>query len=399
MNLSVRVPGFLPTINGLHFTNSFPAGFGPDYTFKVLGQTITLGDASNGLCGGMVYTVKDLFDTGLLPPADTALPAEGSPLFNYLVARLTRSFDEDDVNQYLSWIQMSDHDTGLGGIVVAHGLAWHEISEEWPKIKGDLDAGRLSPLGLVHGQEPPTVGFFTGMQDLGRCHQVLAWGYDLNGSSLTLRIYDPDSISDQNTITLDIGNPGHTTPISVSTWSEGSYRGFFRTHYAYHDPRRPVSAAFLVTVVNSPGITSAGPIRPTRENRTWIDAAGNPLVRFTGHVHDWSSPLTISAAEAGKEILQLNLTVVTGDDDLRGGNSPHDNCDVILTLRPGRAYTLSNINQGKHWNNGETHTVALALPAGTKAGDITGLTLHTQFGGGIGGDNWNVNRVSLQATL
>jgi hypothetical protein len=264
----MRVPDFLPTINGLKFTNSWPPGTGPDYTFSVLGQTIKLGDASNGLCGGMVYTVKDLFDTGLLPPADTVLPADGSPLFNYIVARLTQSFDEDDVNQYLSWIQMSDHDT-----LLAHGLAWHEISEEWPKIKSDLDAGILSPLGLVHGQEPPTVGFFTGIQDLGSCHQVLAWGYDLNGSSLTIHIYDPDDIGDQNTITLDIANPAHTTPITVSNHN-GAFRGFFRTHYAYHDPRTPVSAALIATVVSSPGITSAGSIPSKQVWSVWADLGG-----------------------------------------------------------------------------------------------------------------------------
>ena len=250
---SVRVPLFQATRNGLHFTNSWPSE--PDYTLSVLGQNITLGDASNGLCGGMVYTVNDLFQTLLLPPSDTVNPADGTPLFNYIVARLTNSFDEADVNQYLSWIQMSDHDTGI-----AHGLAWHEITEEWPKIQGDLDAGVPSPLGLVHGQEPPTVGFFTGMQDLGNCHQVLAWGYDLDGTSLTIHIYDPDNIGDGNTIALDIGSPGHTTPIAVSNNPSGFFRGFFRTHYEYHDPRTPASGAFIGTVVTSPGITSAGPI-------------------------------------------------------------------------------------------------------------------------------------------
>jgi hypothetical protein len=255
-SMKVRVPDFLPTINGLHFTNNWPHE--PDYALSVLGQTIKFGDASNGLCGGMVYTVKDLFDTGLLPPADIVNPADGSQLFNYLVARLTNSFDENDVNQYLSWIQMSNHDTW-----VAHGLAWHEIIEEWPKIKSDLDAGRLSPLGLVHGQEPPTIGFFTGLQDLGNCHQVLAWGYDLDGSSLTIHIYDPDNTVDENTITLDTGNPAHTTPITVSNNGPGFLRGFFRTHYYYHDPRTPVSAALVATVVSSPGISSAGLVKRT----------------------------------------------------------------------------------------------------------------------------------------
>ena len=261
----------MPSRNGLHFTNSWPSE--PDYTISVLGHTITLGDASNGLCGGMAYAVNDLFLTRLLPPADTTIPAEGTPLFNYLVARLTNSFDESDVNQYLSWIQMSNHDTTVLGEVIAHGLAWHEITEEWPKVRSDLDSGRPSPLGLVSGHEPPAVGFFTGMQDLGKCHQVLAWGYDLDGTNLTIYIYDPDFTGhdnftgndypgNDNTIMLDIGNPGHTTPISVSNWSAGTYRGFFHTHYQYHDPRTPASGSFIGTVVTSPGITSPGIVRP-----------------------------------------------------------------------------------------------------------------------------------------
>jgi hypothetical protein len=258
----VRVPGFLPSVNGLHFANNWPPNT-PDYTLGFQGQTVTVGDANNGLCGGMVYTVKDLFDTGFLPPTNVSPPPAGSALFNYIVVRLTGSFDWDDVNQYLSWIQMSDHDTGFdtpfGHVVTARGLAWHEITEEWQqKIKPDLDASRLCPLGLVAGQEPSTVGFFIGLKDLGNCHQVLAYGYDLQGSQLKIQIYDPDSPNDNNAcITLDISNPQHTTPLSVSGSSQ--YRGFFRTHYTYHDPRTPDSAAFVATVVSSPGITSPGP--------------------------------------------------------------------------------------------------------------------------------------------
>ncbi len=390
---SVRVLGFNPTTSGLHFTNSWPHGI-PDYTFSVLGQTVKLGDASNGLCGGMAYTVRDLFQTGLLPPADTTQPAGGSALFNYIVARLTNSFDEDDVNQYLSWIQMTDNNTVLG-----NGLAWHEINEEWPKIKADLDANLLSPLGLVHGQEPPTVGFFTGIQDLGGCHQVVAWGYDLDGSSLKIFIYDPDFTGDNNTITLNIGNPDNTTPIAVSNWPSGTFRGFFKTHYSYHDPRTPASGAFIQTVVTSPGIGSAGPIRPTWTDRTWVNVSGNPIVRFTGSVHDWSTAVSAASADKGKEILQLRAIIQTGGDDLRGGTGPTDNCDAILKFASGASITIQNINDNAHWNNGETHTAALPLPAGSRAGDITQLTLHTQFGGGLSGDNWNVNNVQLIASL
>jgi len=251
--VSVRVPEFLPSRNGFQFTNSWPSE--PNYTLDLLGQQVTLGNASMGLCGGMAYTVNDLYQTRLLPPAATTNPAEGTPLFNYIVARLTNSFDPADVTHYLSWIQMSDGDDFFG-----HGLAWHEITEEWPLIMQDLNSGVPAALGLVAGQQPPVLGFLSGISNLGSCHQVLAWGYDLNGSDLTIHVYDPDYLGDDNTISLNIGNPTQATPIAVSNNAPGRYRGFFRTNYQYRDPRTPVSGAFIETVVTSPGITTGGPI-------------------------------------------------------------------------------------------------------------------------------------------
>jgi hypothetical protein len=32
------------------------------------------------------------------------------------------------------------------------------------------------------------------------------------------------------------------------------------------------------------------------------------------------------------------------------------------------------------------------LPADLKVSEITGVTISTQFGGGLSGDNWNVDR-------
>jgi hypothetical protein len=281
----VRVFGFDPTINGLHFLNSFPTGI-PDYTLNLLGVAVKLGDASNGLCGGFVYTVMDCFNAGLLPPPLDDVPGAGSPLFNYLVARLTNSFDEDDVNQYLSWIQMSDGDGLLG-----NGISTHEINEEWPKIKADLDSNKLSPLGLVSGHEPPAVGFLTGFQDLGNCHQVLAWGYDLDEAQLTIHIYDPDYYGKTNTIVLYLNHVGAKTPITVSNWKENTYRGFFRTHYTFNDPRTPTSAAFIVTVVTSPGIQTGGPVpRPLAPGEAFVLPDAGPGFFTTGSDgHLWAN--------------------------------------------------------------------------------------------------------------
>jgi hypothetical protein len=72
--MPVFVRGFKPSIDGLHFLNNFPHV--PDYMLNILGQSVSVGDAHNGLCGGMVYTVIDLFEANLLPPPDTVPPAD-----------------------------------------------------------------------------------------------------------------------------------------------------------------------------------------------------------------------------------------------------------------------------------------------------------------------------------
>jgi hypothetical protein len=112
---------------------------------------------------------------------------------------------------------------------------------------------------------------------------------DLDGTSLTIYIYDPDYIGDDNTITLDTGNPAHTTPVTISNNPSGFFRGFFRTHYEYHDPRTPICCELVgESVVTSSGIiafvqTEGIPAPAYQEN---IDR----LVVFTtesdGRLHD-----------------------------------------------------------------------------------------------------------------
>jgi hypothetical protein len=72
---------------------------------------------------------------------------------------------------------------------------------------------------------------------------------------------------------------------------------------------------------------------------------------------------------------------------------------TTLHLSNGTRLSFSNINSGAYWNNGERRAVQLPVPTGTEAADLRGVTLHTQFGGGNGGDNWNVDQVILEATL
>src|SRR5829696_6419850 len=88
-----------------------------------------------------------------------------------------------------------------GDLAMVHGRAWRMIRLEWPAIRGDLDRGTLCPLGLVKAKSRDP-------RDLGANHQVLAWDYDLAGTRLTLRLYDPNHPDDDEvTLSLDTGRP------------------------------------------------------------------------------------------------------------------------------------------------------------------------------------------------
>jgi len=131
----------------------------------------------------------------------------------------------------------------------------------------------------------------------------------------------------------------------------------------------------------------------------WLDKSGGPLIRFTGSVHDLTVPVP-GGQDIGKGVAALDLIISTGNDDLRGGGSAGDNCNVTIALSNGKSIVVNNANHGQSWNNWTDHTVSLPIPAGgLKGGMVQSVKLHTGFGGGIGGDNWNVQRIQLKATL
>ena len=233
---SARVAGFTPSVNGLHFTNSFPQE--PDLSVELPGGgSLAIGDASNGLCGGMVFTVRDVFQTpGTAPVPDTAQPAPGTALFRYIVDRLIASFDVPGLGflKYYDWMILPDGDSGWPPLISRRGVAWKTIEEEWlARIRPELDAGRLCCLGLV------TVAS-VNPGDLGKNHQVLAYGYQLDAAQdLQLLIYDPNTEparADDVRITLNLSDPERATRIDHNVGIAGPIRGFFRVDYRYEDP-------------------------------------------------------------------------------------------------------------------------------------------------------------------
>jgi hypothetical protein len=228
-SITRQMTKFRPSKHGFRFKNKFT---GPTYLDTIFGR-FKAGDASEGLCGGMVFSALDYFNEGISIPTVKDLPAH-KELYDYVFKRLIESFDVP--NGPLKYIQLMHPKypdaKKLGGIfgLIPVGRAWRMIREEWPKIKEKLDDGEPCPLGLILIKS-------TNVMKLGENHQVLAYGYDLIDDELTLYIYDPNNPENDNvTLSLKIGNPERKIKISCSH-HEKVYC-FFMEHYTFSEPPR-----------------------------------------------------------------------------------------------------------------------------------------------------------------
>jgi len=180
----------------------------------------------------MVFSVRDYFECGRVPPPDTRPPAPDTPLFKYLVARLLSSFSLPiGVLRYIELMSNLLPDSGSELSVAGIGpgsRAKVMLDREWPRIRADIANGRLSTLGLIKVKS-------SDPSDIGKNHQVLAYGFDLDGTDLTLHLYDPNyPDNDQVTLALSTASSEAPTPITYSP-AENVYC-FFRTRYVAHEP-------------------------------------------------------------------------------------------------------------------------------------------------------------------
>ena len=85
------------------------------------------------------------------------------------------------------------------------GAARRSREVEWPKIRADIDAGRLAMVGLV--RETSRNPF-----ELTKNHQVAGWAYDIVGETITLRLYEPNwPDRDDVTVTIEGGHLRQST--------------------------------------------------------------------------------------------------------------------------------------------------------------------------------------------
>ena len=228
-----QLTGFVPKQHGFRFANAFPSV--PDITIPIPFGRVEFGDASDGLCGGMVFSALDYF-LAKRPIPSAATPPTTGMLFDTFVRRLLNSFNLPlGILNYIVLMHPDypdgETETRLSGNRFApHGRAWQTIRVEWPIIKQILDAGQPCPIGLVRVKT-------TDLSKLGQNHQVLATGYDVSDDLLTLFIYDPNYPGRDNlTLTMSLAAPEQATPITYSAPDNLPVFAFFHINYKFRSP-------------------------------------------------------------------------------------------------------------------------------------------------------------------
>jgi hypothetical protein len=174
----------------------------------------------------MAFVVRDYYEAKQAVPPDTDPnpPAPDTPLYKFIVHRLLDSFNLPfGLGRYLELMQPAFPDVGPGfGLP---GRASVMVRDEWPHIKSDLDAGILVPLGLVKvkSSKPP---------DLCKNHQVLAYGYDVDGTDVTIWLYDPNyTNNDGVNLKFSIASIQVPVPVVYTPADAEGVNCFFRTPY------------------------------------------------------------------------------------------------------------------------------------------------------------------------
>ena len=169
------VPGFLPSRHGLRFANFWAAGPARQWDLGLV--HVGIGNPSRGLCGGMAFVVRDRFERGEEAPAEGSPPAARTPLFRSIVDRQFDSFGRFWTVPLRFWT--------ASALFGERRRLRGSVQRAWPRIRRDIDQGRLSPVGLVReaGWNP----LATGMG-----HQVLGYRYEVSPQRIAIGVYDPN---------------------------------------------------------------------------------------------------------------------------------------------------------------------------------------------------------------
>ncbi|WP_374012682.1 hypothetical protein [Pseudoxanthomonas koreensis] len=347
-----RMTGFDPARHGFAFVNSFDNDVVRELDIR-----------TKGLCGGMTYAALDYYNARAPIPRQTHRPAVNTKLHDFIYDRQVNSI-ADNADK---WAELGFNPFGArNGEFFNWGLQGFN-GGRLQELRAKIDRGQPVPLGLWH---------YDGHS--GGDHQVLAIGYDTGRytgdlgryrEDLKIFIYDPNYPNETKVLVPDLRRGGYRYQDEDKLWLTYFVDGKYR---ASRPPAPEV-------------VQGAVPVRPS------ASASARPAVRATKP--GTQLPAKTPAA-TGLTTRELLLTIHTGNDDLRGGS---DNADVMIRVRGLPPVQQRNINGGRRWLGNYDQTVRIALPRAVPLEDLTELSLVTRFGGGIGGDNWNVDAVRVVA--
>ena len=203
---SRSVAGFLPSRHGFRFANRWPAG--PAFEWRLRYLRIGIGEVGEGLCGGMCFGTADRFLRGEPAPEVATAPEPGTDLFREIARRQLDSLELGLVPLRF-WAAAARVRTGRWTV--------HDQVREWRSARADIDAGLPAMLGLVRSA---AVNPFS----LTHNHQVLAFAYEADAGSATIKVYDPNYPGrDDVELRLRIGGvaepdaaTGSSTPAPIS---------------------------------------------------------------------------------------------------------------------------------------------------------------------------------------
>ncbi len=327
-------PGTINTFSTAHYTPFRPQTNGFKFVNSFNNDFIPALDwRTQGLCGGMSYSALDYYFSHMQQPKQVFKPANGTVLQRYLYDRQTNSI----LNNVERWAELG---LNPGGSRDNEFFNWGLETKPGSRIdelKSFIDHGNPCVLGMQGDGK-------TGS------HQVIAYGYDMGRYAGNLGPYQTDF----KIFICDPNHPGETrTLIPDTTRHLWVYKEEVGSNKA--DTWRAYFVDKNYHTVKPPAIPNA-----TYPN--------------DGLTHE------------------LIMQFWTGGDDLRGGN---DNVNVTLTMMDGSTQVYNNVNLGKRWIVNDDEAAELILTRPVAANQIKTILIKDTFGGGMGGDNWDMAKLDI----
>ncbi|NBC05958.1 MAG: hypothetical protein GVY26_02055 [Bacteroidetes bacterium] len=331
-----KMTTFNPSKDGFNFDNRFKTHTGDPGSIKI---------DWGGLCGGMSFAAADYFYSSVRMPRQNYAPAKGTRLFDYLYERQLNSLSGASIDKVAeNWFNpFGSRNEEFWG--------W-AVDERLKELKRFIDRNRPIPILLFNGRD----------NNVAKNHWVLAIGYDLGGykfrkkndprvERIKIFVYDPN---EPNKTCVLVPRKGGEWMMDYHIWNTSTNRlgkkldynkRRWRHYYVYKEFRHK----------SPPAIRNNSTVQPGKYQ-------------------------------------QLFLTFRTGGDDLRGGN---DNVHAIIIFERGDRQVVKNLNRSKRWPDNSSETVRIPLKRAVDSRAIREVRLETTFGGGMGGDNWNLDRLTI----